>query len=438
MTQANQPKNALAVIKVVGVGGGGQNAVNRMIDGELAGVEFIAINTDSQALMFCDADVKLDIGRDATRGLGAGADPSVGERSATDSKDAIAEALKDADMVFVTAGEGGGTGTGAAPVVASIARSQGALTVGVVTRPFSFEGPRRMKQALAGIEKLKEACDTLIVIPNDRLLQMGDEKLPLMEAFKAADEILFNGVEGITKMITTAGMINVDFADVRSIMANAGTALMGIGSSNEENRAEKAVMEAISSPLLESTIDGATGVLLSFAGGTEMGLHEVFGAGELVQQRLHPDANVIFGAIIDDNMGDTITVTVIATGFDPENQSAGDHSQGAHAAPNDDHSSFLARTPQRDSGASHPPADDHGVGQAPERPTPRYRPADEDIAVDRGGRDSSFVPRRESSGPHQSHRDGYRDEPGYRDTRSPQAYDDDDDDLEIPSFLRRD
>ncbi|MDU6479871.1 MAG: cell division protein FtsZ, partial [Corynebacterium kroppenstedtii] len=252
--------NYLAIIKVVGVGGGGVNAVNRMIEDGLKGVEFIAVNTDSQALMFTDADVKLDIGREATRGLGAGANPEVGRKSAEDHRDQIESTLQGADMVFVTAGEGGGTGTGAAPVVASIAKKQGALTVGVVTRPFTFEGPRRTKQALEGIEALREVCDTLIVIPNDRLLQMGDKNVSMMEAFRQADEVLHNGVRGITDLITTPGVINVDFADVRSVMSDAGSALMGIGAARGEGRAAQATELAISSPLLENTMEGAHGV----------------------------------------------------------------------------------------------------------------------------------------------------------------------------------
>lgn len=316
LSHMTSPNNYLAVIKVVGVGGGGVNAVNRMIEEGLKGVEFIAVNTDSQALMFSDADVKLDIGREATRGLGAGANPEVGRTSAEDHKDEIEETLKGADMVFVTAGEGGGTGTGAAPVVASIAKKAGALTVGVVTKPFAFEGKRRTKQAMEGIDQLKEACDTLIVIPNDRLLQIGEENIGMMEAFRAADEVLFNGVQGITDLITTPGMINVDFADVRSVMASAGSALMGIGSARGENRAQKAAEMAINSPLLETTMEGATGVLLSFAGGSDIGLMEVNQAASLVEQQADEDANIIFGTIIDDNLGDEVRVTVIATGFE--------------------------------------------------------------------------------------------------------------------------
>src|SRR5699024_9835217 len=306
--------NHLAEIKVVGVGGGGVNAVNRMIDEKLQGVEFIAINTDAQALMLTDADVKLDIGREETRGLGAGANPDVGRQSAEDHKDQIEENLAGADMVFVTAGTAGGTGT--APVVANIAKKQIALTVGVVTRPFTFEGPRRTKQALAGIEELRDVCDTLIVIPNDSLLKLSDEQLSMMDAFRKADEVLLSGVEGITKLITTPGVINVDFADVRSVMTDAGSALMGIGTSRGEQRAVKATEAAINSPLLENTMQGAKGVLLSFAGGSDLGLMEVSEAASLVQTMADDDANIIFGTIIDDQLGDEVRVTVIATGFD--------------------------------------------------------------------------------------------------------------------------
>ena len=310
------PHNYLAVIKVVGIGGGGVNAVNRMIEQGLKGVEFIAINTDAQALLMSDADVKLDVGRDSTRGLGAGADPEVGRKAADDAKDEIEELLKGADMVFVTAGEGGGTGTGGAPVVASIARKLGALTIGVVTRPFSFEGKRRGGQAEAGIAALRESCDTLIVIPNDRLLQLGDAQVSLMDAFRSADEVLLNGVQGITDLITTPGLINVDFADVKSVMSGAGSALMGIGSSRGEGRAIKAAESAINSPLLEASMDGAHGVLLSIAGGSDLGLFEINEAASLVQESAHIDANIIFGTVIDDSLGDEVRVTVIAAGFD--------------------------------------------------------------------------------------------------------------------------
>ena len=310
------PANYLAMIRVVGVGGGGVNAVNRMIEEGLKGVEFVAINTDSQALLFTDADTKLDIGREATRGLGAGANPEVGRTSAEDHKQEIEESLKGSDMVFVTAGEGGGTGTGAAPVVAGIAKKMGALTIGVVTRPFSFEGKRRTRQALEGIENLKEVCDTVIVIPNDRLLQLGDAELSMMDAFRAADEVLYNGVQGITNLITIPGMINVDFADVRSVMADAGSALMGVGSARGDNRVMTATQQAINSPLLETTMEGAKGVLISIAGGSDLGLQEVHAAASIVEEKADDDANIIFGTIIDDNLGDEVRVTIIATGFD--------------------------------------------------------------------------------------------------------------------------
>ena len=310
------PHNYLAVIKVVGIGGGGVNAVNRMIEQGLKGVEFIAINTDAQALLMSDADVKLDVGRESTRGLGAGADPEVGRKAAEDAKDEIEELLRGADMVFVTAGEGGGTGTGGAPVVASIARKLGALTVGVVTRPFSFEGKRRSNQAENGIGSLRESCDTLIVIPNDRLLQMGDAAVSLMDAFRSADEVLLNGVQGITDLITTPGLINVDFADVKGIMNGAGTALMGIGSARGDGRALKAAEIAINSPLLEQSMEGAQGVLMSIAGGSDLGLFEINEAASLVQEAAHPEANIIFGTVIDDSLGDEVRVTVIAAGFD--------------------------------------------------------------------------------------------------------------------------
>ncbi|HJC29266.1 MAG TPA: cell division protein FtsZ [Candidatus Dietzia intestinipullorum] len=312
----SSPHNYLAVIKVVGIGGGGVNAVNRMIDEGLKGVEFIAVNTDAQALLMSDADVKLDVGRELTRGLGAGADPEVGRKAAEDHKDEIEEVLKGADMVFVTAGEGGGTGTGGAPVVASIARKLGALTVGVVTRPFSFEGKRRGGQAESGIDQLREACDTLIVIPNDRLLQLGDAGVSMMEAFKTADEVLLNGVQGITDLITTPGVINVDFADVKGVMSGAGSALMGIGSSRGEDRAFKAAEAAINSPLLETTMEGAKGVLMSIAGGSDLGLFEINEAATLVQEEAHPEANIIFGTVVDDSLGDEVRVTVIAAGFE--------------------------------------------------------------------------------------------------------------------------
>src|SRR5215212_3607459 len=310
------PQNYLAVIKVVGIGGGGVNAVNRMIEVGLKGVEFIAINTDAQALLMSDADVKLDIGRELTRGLGAGANPDVGKQAAEDHADEIEEVIKGADMVFVTAGEGGGTGTGGAPVVARIARSLGALTIGVVTRPFAFEGRRRANQAEEGIAGLREEVDTLIVIPNDRLLSISDRSVTMLDAFKQADQVLLQGVSGITDLITTPGLINLDFADVKSVMANAGSALMGIGSARGEDRAVAAAEMAVSSPLLEASIDGAHGVLLSIAGGSDLGLFEISAAANLIQGAAHEDANIIFGTVIDDALGDEVRVTVIAAGFD--------------------------------------------------------------------------------------------------------------------------
>ncbi len=310
------PQNYLAVIKVVGIGGGGVNAVNRMIDAGLKGVEFIAINTDAQALLMSDADVKLDIGRKLTRGLGAGAAPEIGMQAAMDHAEEIEEVLRGSDMVFVTAGEGGGTGTGGAPVVAKIAKELGALTVGVVTRPFSFEGKRRATQAEEGIENLRKEVDTLIVIPNDRLLSISDRSISAPEAFKTADQVLLSGVQGITELITTPGLINLDFADVKSVMDGAGSALMGIGSARGEARATRAAELAISSPLLEASIDGAHGVLLSIAGGSDLGLFEISEAAELVAKCAHPDANIIFGTVIDDALGDEVRVTVIAAGFD--------------------------------------------------------------------------------------------------------------------------
>jgi cell division protein FtsZ len=310
------PQNYLAVIKVVGIGGGGVNAVNRMIEVGLKGVEFIAINTDAQALLMSDADVKLDIGRELTRGLGAGANPEVGRKAAEDHIEEIEEVLQGADMVFVTAGEGGGTGTGGAPVVAQVARSLGALTIGVVTRPFGFEGRRRQVQADQGVEDLRAEVDTLIVIPNDRLLSLADREISVIDAFRQADHVLLQGVSGITDLITTPGLINLDFADVKSVMHAAGSALMGIGSARGEDRAMQAAEKAISSPLLEAGIDGAHGVLLSVSGGSDLGLFEINEAARLVSDAAHPEANIIFGAVIDDTLGDEVRVTVIAAGFE--------------------------------------------------------------------------------------------------------------------------
>lgn len=312
------PTNYLAVIKVVGVGGGGVNAINRMIDAGLRGVEFVAVNTDAQALLMSDADVKLDIGRDLTRGLGAGADPEVGRQAAEDHREEIEAALAGADMVFVTAGEGGGTGTGASPLIARLAREQGALTIGVVTRPFAFEGRRRATQAEGGVDLLKDEVDTLIVIPNDRLLQVAEQGTSVLEAFRLADDVLLQGVQGITDLIMTPGLINLDFADVRSVMSDAGNALMGIGRARGDDRAIEAARLAMSSPLLEASIDGARGVLLLIAGGSDLGLLEANAAADLVGASAHPEANIIFGAVIDDTLGDEVKVTVIAAGFEGE------------------------------------------------------------------------------------------------------------------------
>ncbi|MGI9647040.1 MAG: cell division protein FtsZ [Acidimicrobiia bacterium] len=312
----NSPHNYLAVIKVVGIGGGGVNAINRMIDAGLRGVEFIAVNTDAQALLMSDADIKLDIGREITRGLGAGANPEIGRASAEAHTDEIEDALKGADMVFLTAGEGGGTGTGGAPVVAEIARNIGALTVGVVTRPFGFEGRRRSLQAEQGIQDLKEAVDTLIIIPNERLIEVSDDKTSVLDAFRLADDVLLQGVSGITELITTPGLINVDFADVKSVMQDAGSAVMGIGASAGEGRADKAALRAVESPLLETSMDGATGVLLSIAGPADMTLYEVNTAAEVIANRCAAEANIIFGAVVDDSLGDEMRVTVVAAGFE--------------------------------------------------------------------------------------------------------------------------
>jgi cell division protein FtsZ len=307
--------NYVAVIKVVGVGGGGTNAVNRMVDAGLAGVEFIGVNTDAQALLMSDADVKIPIGEHATRGLGAGADPVVGRQAAVESRDELKEALKGADMVFVTAGEGGGTGTGAAPILAELAAEVGALTVGVITRPFSFEGRRRAEVAQQGIAELSERVDTIIVIENDRLLQVVDKETTVVDAFRLADDVLRQGVQGITDLITIPGLVNLDFADVRTIMRDAGTAMMGIGSARGDNRAAMAAKEAVSSPLLEATIEGATGILLNVTGGEKIGLFEVNEAAEVVTEASDANANIIFGAVIDDALEDEVRVTVIATGF---------------------------------------------------------------------------------------------------------------------------
>ncbi|MDF4250115.1 cell division protein FtsZ [Streptomyces sp. WMMB303] len=373
------PQNYLAVIKVVGIGGGGVNAINRMIEVGLKGVEFIAINTDAQALLMSDADVKLDVGRELTRGLGAGANPDVGRKAAEDHREEIEEVLKGADMVFVTAGEGGGTGTGGAPVVANIARSLGALTIGVVTRPFTFEGRRRANQAEDGIAGLRDEVDTLIVIPNDRLLSISDRQVSVLDAFKSADQVLLSGVQGITDLITTPGLINLDFADVKSVMSEAGSALMGIGSARGDDRAVAAAEMAISSPLLEASIDGARGVLLSISGGSDLGLFEINEAAQLVSEAAHPEANIIFGAVIDDALGDEVRVTVIAAGFDGGQPPAkkgekalGQSSAAASSAPayQDEPAPAAEPEPERPSfgglGAVAPPREE----EAPPRPEP--------------------------------------------------------------------
>jgi cell division protein FtsZ len=329
----DEVQNYLAVIKVIGVGGAGCNAVNRMIDTGLKGVEFIAVNTDAQALLMSDADVKLDVGRQLTRGLGAGSDPEIGRTAAEEHREEIEEVLKGADMIFITAGEGGGTGTGGSPVVADIAKSVGALTLGVVTRPFTFEGRRRSVQAETGIQELKGKVDTLIIIPNDRLLQVSDDKTSMLNAFKMCDEVLLQGVQGITDLVTTPGLINIDFADVRMVMADAGSALLGIGYASGEGRAVNAARAAISSPLLEASIEGARGIVLTVSGPSDLGLFEVNEAAEIVTQASHPDSNIIFGAVIDDALGDEARVTVIAAGFDRYEGERRSVSRGFAAAP---------------------------------------------------------------------------------------------------------
>ena len=364
--------NYLAVIKVVGVGGGGVNAVNRMIDLGLRGVEFIAINTDAQALLLSDADVKRDVGRELTKGLGAGADPEVGRRAAEDHAEEIEEALAGADMVFVTAGEGGGTGTGGAPVVARIAKSLGALTVGVVTKPFSFEGRRRQAQAETGVEALKNEVDTLIVVPNDRLLEISDMGISMVEAFETADQVLLAGVQGITDLITTPGLINVDFADVKSVMQGAGSALMGIGSSRGADRAIKAAELAVASPLLEAKIDGAHGVLLSIQAGSNLGIHETYDAAKLVQEAVHPEANIIFGTVIDDTLGDEVRVTVIAAGFDGAGPIAKDDDSVIRTASRDE----MGLRPSAPSAPAAPRGDERREEPAERRPVPAPPVAD--------------------------------------------------------------
>jgi cell division protein FtsZ len=355
----------LAVIKVVGVGGAGTNAVSRMVDAGLRGVEFIAANTDAQALATCDADIRLNIGSELTRGLGAGADPDVGFSAAQESRDEIREALKGADMVFVTAGEGGGTGTGAAPVIAEIAKSEvGALTVGVITKPFSFEGAQRSRQAEEGIERLREVVDTLIVIPNELLLATVDRRTSIVDAFASADNVLRQGVQGITDLITIPGLINLDFADVRTIMHDAGSALMGIGQSSGESRAADAANMAISSPLLEESIDGATGILLNITAGNELGLFEVNEAAEIVHSAADPNATIIFGAVIDDSLGDDVRVTVIATGFEHDRRRTPGPRVGGRERPGRDVGGTSRGTARRESTYSRA---DTGVGAPRDR-----------------------------------------------------------------------
>jgi cell division protein FtsZ len=374
------PQNYLAVIKVVGIGGGGVNAVNRMIEVGLRGVEFIAINTDAQALLMSDADIKLDVGRELTRGLGAGADPDVGRKAAEDHAEEIEEVLRGADMVFVTAGEGGGTGTGGAPVVARMARSLGALTIGVVTRPFTFEGRRRASSAETGISALRDEVDTLIVIPNDRLLSISDRGISVLDAFRTADQVLLSGVQGITDLITTPGLINLDFADVKSVMQGAGSALMGIGSARGEDRAVCAAEMAISSPLLEASVDGAHGVLLSIQGGSDLGLFEINEAARLVQEAAHPDANIIFGAVIDDALGDEVRVTVIAAGFDQPTSDTRRPAVSRSGVPGQPHHPAPAGRTVDDPGRP------RGVGEEDDPGLPPVPlPGDDDVAEERTG-----------------------------------------------------
>ena len=396
------PSNYLAVIKVVGIGGGGVNAVNRMIDAGLRGVEFIAINTDAQALLMSDADVKLDIGRELTRGLGAGADPAVGRQAAEDHRDEITDVLKGADMVFVTAGEGGGTGTGAAPLVAQLAKEAGALTIGVVTRPFTFEGRKRSVQAEAGIAELKNEVDTLIIIPNDRLLKIAGDETSVVQAFGLADDVLLQGVQGITDLITTPGLINLDFADVRTVMKDAGTALMGIGKSRGDSRSLEAAKLAVSSPLLEASVDGARGVLLMLAGGSDLGLFEVNEAADLVTQAAHPEANIIFGTVIDDSLGDEVKCTVIAAGFDKF-----ETDQGSHEVASADGELSSPSQASATGGALNDDEDDDVF-------TPE--------SVDRAGRGNASVTDEETA--------------QLRSASNNRREEDDPDDLDVPSFLR--
>ena len=429
MVSASQ--NYLAIIKVVGVGGGGVNAVNRMIESGLRGVEFIAVNTDAQALLMSDADVKLDIGRDLTRGLGAGADPDKGRQAAEDHAEEIEEVLKGADMVFVTAGEGGGTGTGGAPVVARISRALGALTIGVVTRPFTFEGRRRSTQAEDGIGNLREEVDTLIVIPNDKLLQMTDHQVAILDAFRQADQVLMQGVSGITDLITTPGLINLDFADVKSVMSNAGSALMGIGSARGEERARAAAEMAVSSPLLEASIDGAHGVLLSIAGGSDLGLFEVSDAALLIQQAAHEDANIIFGTVIDDALGDEVRVTVIAAGFEggapPLRQPAANRSVGARPGGQAGSPYGAPQAPRNNPG---------GAGQSGGPSSPGQSPAQSTQAPSQPQQQTQSQPHQQPQSQPQSQPSSPISTPGAAWPPRQPAAPADDDDLDVPDFLK--
>ncbi|NHA66787.1 cell division protein FtsZ [Phycicoccus flavus] len=430
------PQNYLAVIKVVGIGGGGVNAINRMIEVGLKGVEFIAVNTDAQALLMSDADVKLDVGRELTRGLGAGADPDVGKKAAEDHAEEIEEVLKGADMVFVTAGEGGGTGTGGAPVVARIAKGLGALTIGVVTRPFTFEGRRRANQAETGIAGLREEVDTLIVIPNDRLLSISDRGVSMLDAFRSADQVLLSGVQGITDLITTPGLINLDFADVKSVMQGAGSALMGIGSARGEDRAVQAAELAISSPLLEASIDGAHGVLLSIQGGSDLGLFEINEAARLVQEAAHPEANIIFGAVIDDALGDEVRVTVIAAGFDGgapvrrQDDRALGTIQGRPVPPAVPPASVPAdpppSAPAAPSTPGAPPSPGSAPYAAPAPSTPTPAPAE---------RPEPAAAPREDDAPVRTERETTAPEPARQQPPRTVTFEGDDD-LDVPDFLR--
>jgi cell division protein FtsZ len=421
--------NYLAVIKVVGVGGGGVNAVNRMIDIGLRGVEFIAINTDAQALLMSDADVKLDVGRELTRGLGAGADPEIGRRAAEDHVEEIEEALTGADMVFVTAGEGGGTGTGGAPVVARIAKSLGALTIGVVTKPFSFEGRRRADQAEHGVAALKEQVDALIVVPNDRLLAISDRGISMLEAFATADQVLLAGVQGITDLITNPGVINVDFADVKSVMQGAGSALMGIGTSRGADRSVKAAELAVASPLLEASIEGAHGVLLSVQGGSNLGMFEVAEAAQLVRDAVHEGANIILGTAVDDTLGDEVRVTVIAAGFDGGEPRPLDEADIPKSAPNPlpslEEATARNQTPKPEQAESVPATSPAPTAAGAQREAPAQRKPAEEAAPRLGESPAWSTAEAPTISPRQS-------ESPYADA----ADDDAEGDLDIPDFLR--